>query len=43
VLEIWRTWAYELSGYGLNCGHFIPEEAPEETVTALRDFFSSSP
>lgn len=39
VLEIWRTWAHEVSGYGLNCGHFIPEEAPQETVTALRNFF----
>jgi haloacetate dehalogenase len=39
VLEIWRTWAEEVSGHGLPCGHFLPEEAPEATLGALRTFF----
>ncbi len=41
VLEIWRGWAREVSGHGLTCGHFLPEEAPEETLNALRAFFDS--
>ena len=41
VLEIWRMWATEVSGHGLNCGHFLPEEAPEETFEALHTFFTS--
>jgi haloacetate dehalogenase len=39
VLEIWRAWATAVSGRGLDCGHFLPEEAPEETLQALRTFF----
>jgi haloacetate dehalogenase len=39
VLEIWQKWTHEVSGHGLAYGHFIPEEAPEETVDALRTFF----
>jgi len=25
-------------GHALPCGHFLPEEAPEETLAALNDF-----
>lgn len=39
VLEIWRAWAGEVSGHGLPCGHFLPEEAPEATLQALQGFF----
>lgn len=41
VLEIWRLWATDVRGKGLDCGHFLPEEAPEETAHELRAFFSS--
>lgn len=41
VLGIWQQHAAQVSGNVVpNCGHFIPEEAPAETIKALRDFFS---
>jgi haloacetate dehalogenase len=39
VLEVWGGWAEEASGRALECGHYLPEEAPEETHTELRAFF----
>lgn len=41
VLEVWRRYADDVRGEGLDCGHFVPEEAPEQTIDALRDFLSS--
>jgi haloacetate dehalogenase len=38
-LEVWRRWANDVSGQGLDCGHFLPEEAPEATAAALAGFF----
>lgn len=40
VLDIWRNWAVAVEGRGLPCGHFIPEEAPEETLRELLAFFN---
>ncbi len=39
VLAIWRDWADDVHGKALDCGHYLAEEAPEETYAALRDFF----
>lgn len=39
VLGVWKERGVEVSGHALPCGHFLPEEAPEETVAALRGFF----
>ncbi len=39
-LEVWRRWAKDVRVTELECGHFLPEEAPEETTRALRDFFA---
>lgn len=39
-LAVWRGWADDVRGHGLTCGHFLPEEAPEETVHALAGFFA---
>jgi haloacetate dehalogenase len=39
VLGVWRDWAGDVSGEALDCGHFLPEEKPEETLAALRAFF----
>ena len=39
VLAHWQTRAIEVTGQALDCGHFLPEEAPEETVSSLREFF----
>lgn len=41
VLEVWRERAADVRGEALPCGHFLPEEAPEETYRALRDFFAA--
>ena len=40
VLSIWRAWADDVHGRALDCGHFLAEEAPEETYEELRAFFS---
>jgi len=39
-LACWRERAAEVSGRALECGHFLPEEAPDETAAALKAFFS---
>jgi haloacetate dehalogenase len=38
TLAIWRGWADNVHGRPLDCGHFLPEEAPDETYAALRAF-----
>ena len=38
-LEVWRGWADDVRGQAIDCGHFIPEEKPAETLAALRGFF----
>ncbi|MCX7789528.1 MAG: alpha/beta hydrolase, partial [Chloroflexaceae bacterium] len=39
VLGIWRERANDVRGRGLPCGHYLAEEAPEETCAELRGFF----
>jgi haloacetate dehalogenase len=39
VPEVWRGWAEDVQGKALDCGHYIPEEAPEETLSEIRAFF----
>lgn len=36
-LAIWRRWADDVTGHGLDAGHFLPEERPDEVATALRE------
>ena len=38
VLQTWRDVADNAQGQAVECGHFLPEEAPKETLAALRDF-----
>src|SRR5438105_5857481 len=33
VLEVWRAWADDVSGHSIDCGHYLAEEAPDETAT----------
>jgi haloacetate dehalogenase len=40
VLAVWREHAETVSGQGIASGHFLPEEAPEETYRALRGCFA---
>jgi haloacetate dehalogenase len=41
VLAIWRMWADDVRGRALDCGHYLAEEAPDETAAELLAFFSS--
>ena len=40
VLAIWRDWAPDATGRALDCGHYVAEERPEETLAELRAFFA---
>jgi len=40
TLAVWREWADDVRGQALDCGHFIPEEKPAETLDLLRGFFA---
>jgi haloacetate dehalogenase len=42
VLDVWRDRALQVEGEGVECGHFLPEEAPEQVTTALLRFFGGS-
>ncbi len=39
-LAVWESWAPDLRGVRLDCGHHMAEEAPDELVAALRRFFA---
>ena len=41
VVGIWRGWADDARGRAIDCGHYLPEEAPEETYAELRAFFAA--
>lgn len=41
VPAIWRNWADDVRGRALDCGHYLPEEAPEQVAAALSEFFSA--
>ena len=40
MMEVWGRWATDVRGAAIPCGHFLPEEAPDETAAALLEFFS---
>lgn len=40
-LAIWRDWATTVSGHGIDSGHHLAEEAPDELVAALAPFLGS--
>lgn len=40
-LAIWRGWADDVTGTGIDCGHYLAEEAPDETRRHLREFFAA--
>jgi haloacetate dehalogenase len=40
VLAIWRDWAADVRGRALDCGHYVPEERPDEVARELEAFFA---
>jgi len=38
-LEEWRNVANTVSGEAIECGHYIPEEAPEALIAGIESFF----
>ena len=41
MLTVWRERAVDVRGKALDCGHFLPEERPEETTAELLAFLSA--
>lgn len=40
MVEVWQQWADDVRGEPLDCGHFIPEEAPDALCDRLLAFFA---
>ena len=40
VLSLWRDKAKAVEGHSLPCGHFLPEEKPQEVAEALASFIA---
>ncbi len=41
MLTAWRERATDVRGRSLPCGHFIPEEMPDEAISAVMTFLGS--
>ena len=41
MLTVWRDRAIDVRGKALDCGHFLPEELPEETTVELLAFLAT--
>jgi haloacetate dehalogenase len=39
VLEVWRPWARDVRGHGVDASHFLVEDRPEEVASELAAFF----
>lgn len=39
LLDVWKNWAVDVRGEPIECGHFIPEESPDEAAAQLIEFF----
>lgn len=39
VLLVWRDFGRDATGGPIACGHYVQEEAPEETLRFMLDFF----
>ena len=43
ILDSWRERALDVRGHSIDCGHFLPEEAPQETADELIAFLHEHP
>jgi haloacetate dehalogenase len=41
MITVWRERAIDVRGKAIECGHFLPEERPEETTAELLRFISA--
>ncbi len=41
-LAVWADWANDMRGQALDCGHYLAEEAPDDTYAALYAFFAEA-
>ena len=41
VLYVWEDWADDVRGRGIDCGHYLAEEAPEETYEEIQKFLKT--
>ena len=39
MIEVWKEKAEEVQGEVIDCGHFLPEEAPQKVASNLIEFF----
>jgi haloacetate dehalogenase len=39
IIDTWKAWAADVRGLPIQCGHFLPEEAPGPVLAALGEFF----
>ncbi len=42
VLEVWRDWTDDVRGRALDCGHYLPEEAPRRSSWSCKPSSTSS-
>ncbi len=42
VLDVWRPWARQTTGQGLDASHFLVEDQPEQVAVLLSDFLQRS-
>ena len=40
-LAVWRDWVDDARGRGIDCGHYLAEEAPDGTYAELHAFFTA--
>ncbi len=40
MIETWRQRAEDVRGHGIDCGHFLPEEKPDDVLTAINAFYA---
>jgi haloacetate dehalogenase len=42
VLAVWRAWARDVSGGGIDASHFLAEDEPDAVAAELADWFASA-